>query len=139
MTPRLFCMPMQLRVHAAKLHAQGFTVIRDQVLSVIGYLPDVRMRPSKSTMRKILHAFYNTGICSQYNIMYISYNILLCLSCRGPDLDLAARQVGVNSDQLASSRFANNYSNFARTLAYTSLTTTTTCWNRLRLVGFINN
>jgi hypothetical protein len=26
--------------------------------------------------------------------MYISYNILLCLPCMGPDLDRAARQVG---------------------------------------------
>jgi outer membrane phospholipase A len=40
---------------------------------------------------------------------------------------------------LASSTVANNYSDFARTLAYTSLTTTTTRQIRLRLVGFINN
>jgi hypothetical protein len=83
MKPRLFCTPMQLRMHTAKLPAQWFTVIRDQVPSVIGYLPGYIMRPSKSTTRKILHAFYNAGICSQQCVMYISYNILLCLPCRG--------------------------------------------------------
>jgi hypothetical protein len=89
---------MQLHVHSAKLPAQWFTAIRDQVPSVIGYLIGDIMRPSKSTTRKILHAFYNAGICSQHDIMYISYNILLCLPCRGPDLDHAAGQVGFNSD-----------------------------------------
>jgi hypothetical protein len=89
---------MQLRVHVAKLPAQRFTVIRDQVPNVTGYLPGVIMRPSKSTTQKILHAFYNAGICSQHDIMYISCNILLCLPYRGSDLDRAARQVGFNFD-----------------------------------------
>jgi hypothetical protein len=40
---------MQLRVHAAKLPAQQFTIIRDQVLTITGYLPGVIMQPSKST------------------------------------------------------------------------------------------
>jgi hypothetical protein len=44
-----------------------------------------------------------------------------------------------NSDQLASSTFANDYSDFARTLDYTLLTTTTTRRIRLQLVGFITN
>jgi hypothetical protein len=83
---------MQLRVHAAKLPAQRFMVIKDQVLSVTGYLPGVIIRPSKST------TFYNTGICSQHDIIYISYNIRLRLPCRGPDLDPAAGQVGFHSD-----------------------------------------
>jgi hypothetical protein len=63
---------MQLRVHAAKLPAQRFMVIRDQVLTVTDYLPGIIMRLSKSSTRKILHAFYNAGICSQHDIMYIS-------------------------------------------------------------------
>jgi hypothetical protein len=58
------------------------------------------------------------------NIMYISYNILLCLPCRGPNLDHAAGRVGFNSDKLASSTIANDYFDFARTLDYTSQTTT---------------
>jgi hypothetical protein len=128
---------MQLCVHAAKLRVQWFTTIRDQVPSIIRYLPDDIMRPSKSTTQKILHAFYNARICSQHDIMYISYNILLCLPCRGPDLDCAAGQVGFNSDYLASSTIAHDYFYFARTLDYTSQTTPTTRQIRLRLVGLI--
>jgi hypothetical protein len=45
----------------------------------------------------------------------------------------------VNSGYLASSTITNDYFDFARTLDYTSQTTTTTRWIRLRLVGFINN
>jgi hypothetical protein len=71
--------------------------------------------------------------------MSISYNILLCLPCRGPDLDRAAGRVGFNSDQLASPTFTNDYSDFVTTLNYMSLTTTTTRRIWLRLVGFINN
>jgi hypothetical protein len=71
--------------------------------------------------------------------MSISYNILLCLPCRGPDQDRAAGRAGFNSDQLSSSTFANNYSNVARTLDYLSLITETTRRIRFQLVGFINN
>jgi hypothetical protein len=76
---------------------------------------------------------------SQHGFMSISYNILLCLPCRGPDLDRAAGRVGFNSNQLASSTIANDYSDFVRTLTYTSLTPTTTHRIQLRLVGFITN
>jgi hypothetical protein len=81
---------MLLRVHAAALPVPWSTVIRDQVPKR-NRLPTWEiMRPSKSTMQKNLHAFYNDGIFSQHDIMYISYNTLLCLPCRGPDLDHAA-------------------------------------------------
>jgi hypothetical protein len=110
---------MKLRVHVAKLAVQRFTVIRDQVLNVTGYLPGVIMRSSKSTTRKILHAFYNAGICSQNDTMDINYNIRSCLPCRGPNLDRAAGQVRFHSDYLASSTIAHDYFYFARMLDYT--------------------
>jgi hypothetical protein len=49
---------------------------------------------------------------------------------QGFDLDHAARQVRFNSDQLASSTIANDYSDFVRTLAYNdySLDSTPTSW-----------
>jgi hypothetical protein len=118
---------------------RSFQGIRDQVPKC-NRLPNWEiMRTSKSTMGKILHAFYNAGICSQHDIMYISYNILLCLPCREPDLDHAVGCVGFNSDLLASSTIAHDYFDFARTLDYTSQTTTTTHQIRLRLVGLIDN
>jgi hypothetical protein len=71
-------MPMFLRVHAAMLPTLQTTAIRDQCLNVIVYLSREIMWPSKSKTRKILHVFYNAGICSRLDIMYISYNVLLC-------------------------------------------------------------
>jgi hypothetical protein len=59
-------------------------------LNVIGYLLEEIMRPSKSKTWKILHAFYNAGIRSWLDIVYISYNKFLCLPCRRSDLDHAA-------------------------------------------------
>jgi hypothetical protein len=79
------------------------------------------------------------GQCSQHGLVSISYNILLYLPCRGPDLDRDDGRVEFNSAQLASSTIANDYFDFTRTLAYASLTATTTRRIRLRLVGFINN
>jgi hypothetical protein len=76
---------------------------------------------------------------SQHGFMSISYNILLCLPSRGPDLDRDDGRVEFNSAQLASSTITNDYFNFTRMLAYASLTTMTTCRIRLQLVGFINN
>jgi hypothetical protein len=61
--------------------------------------------------------------------MYISYDILLCLPCRGPNLDHTAGRVGFNSDWLTSSTTAKDYFNFARTLGYALPTTTTTRQN----------
>jgi hypothetical protein len=61
-------------------------------------------------------------------IVSISYNILLYLPCREVDLDCAVERVGFNSDQLASSTFANDYTDFMRTLDYTSSDSTLTCW-----------
>jgi hypothetical protein len=68
----------------------GLWLLGIKCLNVIGYLSGAIMWPSKTKMRKNLHAFYNAGICSQHDIMYISYNILLCLPCRGLDLHHAA-------------------------------------------------
>jgi hypothetical protein len=67
-------------------------------LNVIGYLPGKLCDPARAKRKKKIHAFYNVGICSQRDIMYISYNILFYLPCRGPDLDHAAGRVGFNSD-----------------------------------------
>jgi hypothetical protein len=64
---------------------------------------------------------------------------ILCLPCRGLGLNHVAGRVGFNSNHLASSTIANDYSDFVRTLAYTSLTPTITHRIQLRLVGFINN
>jgi hypothetical protein len=60
----------------------GLRLSRIRCLNVIGYLPEEIMWPSKSKTQENLHAFYNAGFCSQCNIMYISYNILLYLPCR---------------------------------------------------------
>jgi hypothetical protein len=78
------------------LLAQWFTAIRDQVPSVIGYLPGDIMRPSRSTTRKFYMHFTMLGFASNM-ISCISIIIFFYVYLAG-DLDHVAGRVGLNSD-----------------------------------------
>jgi hypothetical protein len=81
-----------------------------------------------TSFQLVIHGVYCKGNVSNmaYFYVYLAGDL---------DLDHDDRRVEFNSAQLASSTIANDYFNFARTLTYASLTTTTIRRIRLRVVG----
>jgi hypothetical protein len=73
MKPRLFCMPMLLRMHAAALPAPWSTAIRDQVPNVIGYLPGKLCNPATVQCEN----FY-----MHFTMLEFAHNMISCISVR---------------------------------------------------------